>query len=125
MLHRGDDNLIVLVNEFAPITLGDEVDSFSRAARKNNLMCLPGVDQSPDFDARIFIFAGRQLAQIINAAVHIGVLLGVIAIDRLNHHLRFLRGGRAVQVDERTPVNLLVKDRKILADPLYVEIISH
>src|SRR5262249_9619996 len=62
----------------------------------------------------------RKLAQIMHATMDVGVLFGVITRDRVNHDLRFLRGRGAVQIDQWAPVNLLVENRKVLANTIYI-----
>src|SRR5262249_41309229 len=109
------------VDEFAAVTLRDEVDAFGRAARVNDLMRLGRVDEPLNPDARVFVFARRQLAQIMHAAMDVGVLRGVVVIDRVDHGLRLLRGRGAVQIDQRASVYLLSEDRKIFADLVDVE----
>ena len=44
---------------------------------------------------------GGPLAQIVNAAMDVGVLRGVESGDRVDDHLRLLAGGGVVEVDER------------------------
>jgi hypothetical protein len=59
VLHRGDDDLVAFVDEFAAVTLRDEVDAFGRAARVNDLVRLGRVYEPLNPDARVFVLARR------------------------------------------------------------------
>jgi len=57
----------------------------------------------------------------MDSAVHVGVVLQVVARDRVDHRTRLLAGRRAVEIDERLPADLLVENREVLANPLDVQ----
>ena len=52
----------------------------------------------------------------MNAAMNVGIVLLVIALDRFNDRARLLRSRRAVEINERMPVYLLMKNRELLPD---------
>ena len=52
----------------------------------------------------------------MQAPVDIGVFVGIGPRHRIDHHLRFLRRGPIVEVDQRLAVHLAGKDREIGAD---------
>src|SRR5664279_5078809 len=51
--------------------------------------------------ARALIGFGGLVRQIMQAAMHIGVLLGVSLLDAVEHGFRLLRRGRVVEIDQR------------------------
>ena len=75
---------------------------------KMHLVRLARVDEPLNLVARAFVIARRLLAQVMHAAMDVGVLRGVIARDRVDHGLRLLRGRGVVQIDQRASVNLAV-----------------
>src|SRR5262249_5778385 len=56
------------------------------------------------------------LADDVHAAVDVRVVGAVVALERVEHGDRLLRGRRRVEIDERMPVDLPVEDRELLAD---------
>src|SRR5712672_1364601 len=55
------------------------------------------------------------------SAVHVGVVLLVVPIERLEDRARLLAGRRAVEIDERLAVDLLPEDGEVLPHPLDIE----
>ncbi len=55
-----------------------------------------GVDEFGDGDAGLFVGVGGEFGELVDAAVDIGVLFGVIINDRVDDDLRFLGGGGVV-----------------------------
>ena len=49
----------------------------------------------------------------MHAAMNVGVVVLVVARDRVDHRLRLLRRGGVVEVDQRLAVNLLLENREI------------
>ena len=121
VLHGGHDNFIARAEKLPPIALRHEIDRLGGAANENNLLQPAGVDEAPEFFPRLFVERGRQLAQIMHATVNIGVLLGVITVQRVDDRMGFLAGGAVIEIDQRLAVNLTGEQRKILADALNVE----
>src|SRR5262249_50715959 len=70
--------------------------------------------------ARAWVGGGRLLGDRVYAAMDVGVVLAVVAIHRLEHGTRLLRGGRTVEVMERLRARRR-EDRKVLAHPARVE----
>ena len=71
--------------------------------------------------ARLLVSGRRALAQLVNAAVDIGAIHLVKLTDGIDHRERFLRGGGAIEIDQRLAVDCLLEDREVLANPLHVE----
>ena len=80
------------------------------------------VDEAADRLARTFIGVGGALAQRVDAAVDVGVVVLVVVVDGLDHRARALARSGAVQVHERLAVDLLIEDRKVAADAGDVEV---
>ena len=60
--------------------------------------------------------AGRgAIAQFVDAAVDVGVVVFVIMHQRVNHRARFLRRRGVVEINQRLAVDLLVEDGEILS----------
>ena len=76
---------------------------------------LARIDEASHLDARAFVFVGGALAQRMDAAMDVGVDVRVVALQRIDHRLRLLRGGGIVEIDQRLAVHRLAQDGKILA----------
>src|SRR5713101_3285273 len=57
----------------------------------------------------------------MHAAMHVRVVLQVIAGDRVDHRARLLAGRRAVEVDQRLAADPLLEDGEVLPHPLDVQ----
>src|SRR5690606_29748885 len=79
------------------------------------------IDEARHFAARFFIPDGGPFTQRVDGPVHVGVVFRVVAFDGFDDDARLLRSGRAVQVDQRPPVDHLVKHREIPAYSLHVD----
>lgn len=96
--------------------LRNEVDRFSGSARKNNLARQWSVDEPPHHVAGIFVGDGCLLAQLMQPAMNVGVLLAVEPGQAVDHRLRLVGGGGVIEVDQRVPVDLAAQDWKIATD---------
>ncbi len=75
-----------------------------------------------DSRARALVGGSGPLAQRVHTPVDVGVVLRVVADEGIDHGLRLLAGGRAVEIHERLAVDFLVQDREVLADTLDVPV---
>ena len=57
----------------------------------------------------------------MDATMHIGMLVSVIVVHRLNDALRFLAAGARIEVHQVTSVDLSVQDRKLRANGLDIK----
>ena len=121
VLHGGDDDLVALFDVLAAPGTGDQVDAFGGAADEDQLVGGRGIQEMPGLDARLFVGRGGALAQFVHAAMDVGAIHLVEMADGVDHHGGLLRGGGAIQVDQRLAVNRLLEDREILADFFDVE----
>src|SRR5690349_8976188 len=68
---------------------------------------------------------GGNLAELVHPPVD-GAVLGAVKIMKaVDDFKRFLGRGRIVQIDERAPVHLPAENRKVFADFLDVQTLSH
>ena len=121
VLHVGDEDLVALADVLAAVGLGHDVDGLGRAARKHNLAGDMAADELRDLLARLFVGVRGHLAEMVYAAMHVGVLRVVVVRNRLHHLARRLRGGRVVQVDEGLAPLHEPENREVGADPLHVD----
>ena len=79
-----------------------------------------GVEERRHFFPRAFVSLGRLVGEIMQPAMHVGVLRGVGLLQPIEHRARLLRRGGVVEVDERLAVNLLGQNREIRPDAAHV-----
>src|SRR5215831_5708128 len=103
------------------IRLGDQIDAFRGATNEDDLARIRSMKEALYFGSGIFKQLRRALAQLVYTAVDIGVIRAVQARDRVDHGLRFLRGGGVIQVDQGFTVNCPAKNREVLPDPVRIE----
>ena len=94
----------------------DALHTFGRAARENDFIRAAGVDEFRSAFARGFKSGGGAIAQFMDAAMHVGVIVLIIMNQRLNDRAWFLRRGGIVEINQRPAVDLLVKDWKVLSE---------
>ncbi len=78
------------------------------------------VDEAPYALARPLEGGGRGLAQGMHAAMHVGVGMGLVVFHRAQNRQRTLRGGGAVEVDERLAVDGAGEDREVTSHALRI-----
>ena len=66
------------------------------------------------FVAHGFVNIGRALAEIVDAAMNVGIVVFHKARHRFDNHTRFLRAGPRIQIGEGVIVNLLRQERENL-----------
>ena len=125
MLELGEQDGVAGLEVVERPCRGDKIDALGGAASEDDLLGGAGVDELRDAFASTFVNAGGAIAQLVNAAMDVGVVVLVVALDGLENLTRFLRGGAVVEVDERVPVDLLIQDREIFAQLLPVDCCSH
>jgi hypothetical protein len=100
MLHLGDDDLISRLDEGLAEARRHEVNAFRRAMREDDFVRVLGPEEHAGRLADAVIRLGRPLAQPMNAAMDVRVLLGVVARGRVDHDLRLLAGRRIVEINQ-------------------------
>ena len=98
----------------AAVGLRHQVDGLGRAAHKDDLAGSGRVDELLHRLARpLRTPRSRSCESVMHAAMDVGVVVLVIAHDRVDHRVRLLRGGRVVEIDQRRAVDLRVQDREV------------
>ena len=80
-----------------------------------------------NFAARVaggFESGGRAIAQFMNAAMDVGVVVLVIIAQRLDDCARLLRGRGVIEINQRMAMDLLIQDRKIGAQCSPIDLAS-
>ena len=101
VLHLGQDDRVAAVDVLPAPRVGDEVDRLGRVAGEDDLVGVGGVDEPGDLRAGPLVLGRRLLADRVDPAVDVGVVLAVVGVDRVDHDLRLLaastpsRGRRA------------------------------
>ncbi len=115
MLHFREQNHVAGLEVFCSPRTRDEIDAFGRAARENDFVGAFGIDEFRGAGARGFKRVRGAIAQFVDAAMDVGVVVLVIMHERVNHRARFLRRGGVVEINQRLAVDFLIQDRKILS----------
>src|SRR5207248_935183 len=63
----------------------------------------------------------RGLAEVVDAAMDVGVLRAVVILQRIEDGVRLVRGRAVIEIDQRLAVNLGGEDREVGAHLLDVE----
>ena len=103
VLHHRQQHLIALPQVgFAP-GAGHQVDRLAGIAGEDDLPGAGGADEGGHLAAGRLEVVGGAGAQLVGAAVHVGVVVAVVLLQRLQHLTRLLAGGGVIQVDQRLP----------------------
>ena len=114
-------HLIAGCQILASICLGHQVDALSGAAYEYDLLAAGGVYETLHFLTCLLICIGGTCRQGVRSTVYVAVVVPVIVTYLVYHLNRFLRSGAVVQPYQVMTVNLLVKDREILLDQVWIE----
>src|SRR6185295_15313056 len=115
VLELGRDDLVAGAEPRPAPRAGDEIDRFGRPAHEDDLARRLRVDEPLDRRPRGVVLGGRALAERVDPALHVGVLVLVEPRQPIEDDPRLLRGRGVVEIDERLPVKPLVQQRKIAA----------
>ena len=106
VLHDREHDLVARLDALAPERIGDEVDGLGRVAGEDDLFLAPGIEERRYFFARALVSLGRLVGEVVQAAVHVGVLRGVGLLKPVENRLRLLRRRSVVEIDQRLAVDL-------------------
>ena len=121
VLHLGGDDGVTGADEGAAVGICDEVQGLGCLAHEDHLAAIVGVDEPGHDVARALVALGGTGAELIDAAMDVGVG-GLVDVDQgIDHLPRLLRGRRGIEEDQSLAVHELGQDRKIRADLLEVE----
>ena len=120
VFHHRNDHFVTGRHTFVGKAGSNQVDRLCRPTRENNLVGRAGVQELLHGLACILMRFRRRLAQEMNAAVNIGIHIIIATLD-LFHHTAWLLGCRSVvEVNKRLIVYLMIQNREILPDRLYI-----
>ena len=121
MLHLGQDDGVAAVDVPAAPRVGHQVDRLGRVAGEHDLAAIGGVDEARDLGPRRLVGGRRLLADGVDAAMDVGVVLAVVVGHRVDDDVRLLAARRGVEVDQPVTVDLLVEDREVGPQRVRVE----
>ena len=116
MLEVGDQDLVAVPDVLAPPGLGHQVDGLGGAPGVDDGLARWCADEVRDRGPGRLVRVGRPSGQGMRGPVDVGVLVRVEVAEPVDHHLRFLGGGRVVQPDQLPSVDPLAEDRELAAD---------
>ena len=85
MLHFGEQDHVARAKKFSAPRLRDEIDALGRAAGEDDLVGARRADVVRDALPRVFVSFRRARAQLVQAAMHIGVVVLVVIPQRIEH----------------------------------------
>ena len=81
VLHLREQNHVAFANKFSAPCLGDEVDALGRPAREDDFVRARRADVFCDTPPRVFVSFRRARAQLVQAAMNIGIVMLVISAE--------------------------------------------
>src|SRR5262249_32965352 len=99
----------------------DKIDRLGRAANKDDFARFAGIQEALHLPTGVLVVLRRALAKCVDAAMDVGVVGLVVAMQHIDHCLRFLRGCGVVKVYQWLATNLLAQNREILPDSVHIE----
>ena len=100
VLHLGQDDGVAPVDVGAAPGIGDEVDRLGGVAGEDQLVAVGRVDEPGDAHTRRLVGRGRLLADRVDPAVDVGVVLAVVVGDGIDDDAGLLARRRRVEVDQ-------------------------
>ena len=101
MLHLGEQDLVARLDVRIAPAPRHGIDARGRPVGENALLALGGIDERADRFPGLVEQLVRLLGQLVNAAMHVGIVLFVATDDRLDDLAGMLRAGRVVEIDQR------------------------
>ena len=120
MLHDREHDLVARLDALAAEGVGDKVDRLGGITRKDDLLLAAGIEERRHLLPRALVGFGRLVGEVMQPAMHVGILRGVGLVQAIEHRLRLLRRGGVVEIDERLAVNLGGENGEIRADTVHV-----
>jgi hypothetical protein len=121
MLELGDDDSISGAEVGVAPGAGDEVDGLRRVADEDDLAAVGGADVVGERCPSALVRRRRLGRERVRAAVDVGVVAALVAIDRLDRSEYPLRAGAGVQVGDGPAVDLAGERRERVADARDIE----
>ena len=90
VLHLGQDDRVAAADVPPAPRVGDEVDRLGRVAGEDDLVAVGRVDEPRDPRPGLLVRGGRLLADRVDPAVDVGVVLAVVVGDGIDDDARLL-----------------------------------
>ncbi len=113
VLHLRDDDFVISLAKLFGEDCCQQIDAFGGAAGEDDFVCVVCANEFRNGFARLFVCQRGLYAQIMHAAVNVGVLCGIDARNLVDDALRLLCGGGVVEIDERLAIDFLFQNGKI------------
>ena len=120
VLHDREHDLVAFPQPHAAEARRDEIDRLGGVLGEDNFFLGAGIDEGSRRLARAFVSLRRLIGEIMQAAMHIGILRRIGAGQAIENLGRLLRRGGVVEINQRLAINLHGQRRKIGADLLDV-----
>ncbi len=124
VLQPRNDYLVAGLDESAAIAVHHQIDALGGAAREDDFVLVFGVDEALRLVPCFFELRGGVLAQGMHRTMNIGVLLGLIPHQPVDHGLRHLAACGIVQIHQRLAVDMARKNREIRTYARHIQQVS-
>src|SRR5260370_27925562 len=118
MLEVADHHLVAGLQMGGAPALGDQVDRLGRAAHKDDLALVGGVEEGTHGLPRLLEPVGRARAQLVDAAMHVGVVVAIELGDAVDDLARLLRAGAGI---EEHQAGIALEDRELAPELARIE----
>jgi hypothetical protein len=125
VLHARDEDLVPGLQPRPQEAVRHQVDALGGAAGEDDLALAPGVQEPLHGDARALVSRRGPLAQRVDGAVDVGVVVRVEARHRVDDDLGLLRGGAVVQVGQGFAAHALREHGELRTQGGGVEVPAH
>ena len=106
VLEDGEHDLVALVDHQAAKALGHEIDGLGGVAGEDQLILGRRIEKTAHAFAGILEALGCRVGKEMQAAMDVGIFLGVALHDGIKHGLGLLRRGGVVEIDQGLAIDL-------------------
>jgi hypothetical protein len=114
VFHLREENHIALADETRAPGVCHQVDGLRGATCEDDGLGGRSADEAGDPFASLLELRGGAIAQLVQAAVDIGIVLLIKTRERVDDTPWLLAGGGIVEVDQGLAIDQLVQDRKLV-----------
>lgn len=122
VLQLADDDIVALSDELVAPGIGHGIDRCRSTGREDDFLFLGSTDPRSDARAGRLVTFGHLLRKEMHAPMDVGIQLAVQPVDGLDHLQRFLGRSSAVEIDQRSAVDLASENREL---PTYFVDVEH